>query len=75
MKIRVPHVDLRSDNGSRPITDETGRTIGQILMGKEAGRTVVLFGEKYIGSFETQAECDAFAKGVQAVLNHLTSTE
>jgi hypothetical protein len=63
MKIIVPKVDLRGDNGSRSVDDETGTSIGQLLMGKERGRTIILFDGKYQGTFETQAECDAFAKG------------
>jgi hypothetical protein len=35
-------------------------------------RHVLLF-EKYAGSFDTHKECEAFAKGVQEVLNHMVS--
>jgi hypothetical protein len=73
MEIIVPKVDLRGDDGSRSIDDETGRCVGQLLMGKEEGRTIILFGGKYQGTFKTQAECEAFAKGVQSVLNHVVS--
>jgi hypothetical protein len=30
-----------------------------------------LFNEKYVGQFDTHAECVAFAKGVEVVLNHM----
>jgi hypothetical protein len=39
-------------------------------MAKESGRTIILFG-KYQGTFKSQEECEAFAKGVQTVLNQL----
>ncbi len=74
MKIKLPEVDLRRDGGSRGIDDENGNLVGQILMGKGRGRTVILFG-KYRGDFETQQECQAFADGVAAVLNHMTRME
>ena len=40
---------------------------------RHPSRTISLFGGKYIGQFETHDECYAFAEGVQAVINHLTS--
>jgi hypothetical protein len=36
-------------------------------------RAISLFDDKYWGRFETHEECHAFAKGVEAVLNHVTS--
>lgn len=37
-------------------------------------RLISLFGGKYTGEFDTHEECVAFAKGVEAVLNHMVST-
>ena len=37
-------------------------------------RHISLFGGKYQGDFEEPKECDAFAKGVEAVLNHMAET-
>jgi hypothetical protein len=74
MKIKLPEVDLRRHGGSRSIDDENGNLVGQFLMAKESGRTVILFG-KYRGDFETQQECQAFADGVETVLNHMTRME
>jgi hypothetical protein len=73
MKIQIPLVDLRRQvSGSEPIFDaDTGRDIGAFRYGHQGGRTVSLFDGKYQGSFETHEECCAFAKGVQAVLNHM----
>jgi hypothetical protein len=35
-------------------------------------RHISLFDGKYQGSFEDGEQCEAFAKGVEAVLNHMT---
>lgn len=75
MQIKVPDVDLRADNnGSKSIDDENGILVGQYLFAHNIGRTVVLFG-KYRGDYKTQAECQAFADGVVAVLNHMTTMD
>jgi hypothetical protein len=75
MQIKVPEVDLRRDSGgSCSIDDENGNLVGQLLMEKSRGRTIVLLG-KYRGDFATQQECQAFADGVQAVLNHMTAMD
>jgi hypothetical protein len=75
MKIEIPVVDLRRQmDGVRPITDaETGKTIGILDYGHQSGRAVSLFDGKYRGTFEDHAQCWAFAKGVEAVLNHMVS--
>jgi hypothetical protein len=58
------------------IFDEvTGKCIGTVNIDRYIGkrrvaRTVQLFDKKYSGSFDTHAECVAFVKGVEAVLNH-----
>ncbi len=74
MKIKLPEVDLRRHGGSRSIDDENGNLVGEFLMAKERGRTVILFG-KYRGDFETQQECQAFVDGVTTVLNHMSRME
>ena len=74
MQITLPEIDMRRDGGSRGIDDENGNLVGQILMAKNAGHTIILFG-KYRGDFETQQECQAFADVVAAVLNHMTKME
>jgi hypothetical protein len=73
MKIEMPVMDLRHQmSGGRPIIDsETGRTIGMLYYGHGTGRTVSLFDGKYQGIFEEHTQCWAFAKGVEAVLNHM----
>jgi hypothetical protein len=37
-------------------------------------RHISLFGGKYQGDFKTPEECAAFAKGVEAVLNHMVES-
>jgi hypothetical protein len=71
MRFKIPKVDLRRDGGSLSIDDENGHVAGQLLMGKNDGRTIILLG-KYHGRFQTQEECEAFAQGVEEVLNHMT---
>lgn len=74
MKIIIPNLTNYTNNGSNPITDEQGASVGQLISGKGRGRQIILFG-KYKGYFETQPECEAFCKGVAAVLNHMTTYE
>ena len=74
MQVKLPEVDLRRHRGSRSLDDENGNLVGQFIMDKNRGRTVILF-DKYRGDFETQQECQAFVNGVAAVLNHLTRME
>lgn len=54
----------------------TDKCVGIINIDRYIGkrrvtRTVELFDRKYRGSFDTHAKCVAFAKGVEAVLNHI----
>lgn len=74
MKIKLPEVDLRRHGGSRSIDDENGNLVGQFLMAKERGRTVILFG-KYRGILRPNRNVRAFVDGVTAVLNHMTRME
>jgi hypothetical protein len=80
MDIHVPHIDGRTRiAGTRhPIIDrDSGKRVGILecrqgmtaLNRRYPSRTVSLFDNKYQGSFETHAECVAFAKGVEAVIN------
>ena len=58
----------------------TGKCVGTINIDRYVGkrrvtRTVQLFDRKYSGSFDTHAECVAFVKGVEVVLNHILKTK
>ncbi len=74
MRFVLPKVDLRRDNGSRSIEDQDGNVVGQLLIMQDVGRTIILLG-KYRATFKTQDECAAFARGVEAVISHLTKVE
>lgn len=77
MKFIIPRVDLRDQRtGGRPIVEETtDQTVGQFFYSHGfRNREVSLYG-KYSGSFESHEECVAFARGVAAVLSHMTRVE
>jgi hypothetical protein len=76
MRLSVPKWDIRSHSGlTEGVTDEdSGRCVGSISHSHHPkGRLISLFDGKYVGSFERYDECVAFAKGVEAVLNHMIS--
>ena len=77
MRLKVPKVDLRAqDAGGEAIIDEdTGNIVGLFHYGHQSGRAVKLFDGKYYGEFGSHAECCAFAKGVEAVLNHMVAVK
>jgi hypothetical protein len=81
MRLKVPKIEGHSlmAGGRDDIVDlDSGRTVGFIRTRQGPGtrccpsRDISLYG-KYKGSFETHNECVAFAKGVEAVLNHMVS--
>src|SRR4051794_20079772 len=87
MHLEPPKVDGRTimgDSRHAVVDRETGKSVG-FIRGKQGGWTpggihnpsweISLFGRKYNASFDKHEECCAFAKGVQAVFNHLMSTE
>ncbi|VIO71259.1 hypothetical protein [Bradyrhizobium ivorense] len=82
MDIQVPRIDGRTRMGDIPhsiIDGDTGNEIGTIVCGQGTwltnkrfhSRTISLFNGKFRGSFETHAECVAFAKGVEAAINQM----
>jgi hypothetical protein len=76
MRLKVPYVDLRrvlGSHGESVVDEDTGKSVGQVTYYRGENRTIALFG-KYHGQFKTDEECAAFAKGVEAVLNHMVST-
>jgi hypothetical protein len=55
------------------IDQDTGKTVGFVDAERSPiKRHISLFDGKYQGSFEDGEQCGAFAKGVEAVLNHMT---
>jgi hypothetical protein len=80
MILLVKWVDLRGGYTTpvafrTPIVDEDmGREVGFVDAERSPrNRHVSLFGSKYQADFETPEQCQAFAKGVEAVLNHMTA--
>jgi hypothetical protein len=77
MKLRVYWIDLRGGYTSKVsfrseiIDDHTGKEVGFVDASRSPRqRHISLFGGKYQGDFESPEECTAFAKGIEAVLNH-----
>jgi hypothetical protein len=78
IKLDVPKIR----NGRWPVVDaNTGETVGVLEFNSQVRgipdstgttRRIRLF-DKYEGGFDSHEECVAFAKGVQAVLNHMIS--
>ena len=80
MHLKLERVDTyygRTTSDQYCVLDElTGQSVGTVSIDRHDGRrrltrTVQLFDKKYRGTFETHAECVAFVKGVEAVLNYL----
>ena len=80
MRLKLQRVDARYARTMPTqygVFDEvTGKCVGAVAIDRHVGkrcvfRTVVLFDERYSGSFDTHTECVAFVKGVEAVLNDI----
>lgn len=82
MKLLVQWVDMRGGY-STPVTftthvidEATGAKVGFVEASRSPrARQISLFGGKYSAEFESPEECNAFAKGVEAVLNHMTGVD
>ncbi len=83
MRLLVQWVDMRGGY-TQPVawrTDvidrDTGKVVGFVDSERSpAERHISLFGGKYEGHFSSgnsRQECNAFAKGVEAVLNHIVA--
>jgi hypothetical protein len=82
MKLKVPNFDGRTRMADFPhkvMDSDTDKAIGSIQghQGASLGQSwsISLFDGKYNGAFESHNECVAFAKGVEAVLNHMVSSD
>lgn len=80
MRLLVQWVDMRGGYATQVsfktdvIDQDTGKIVGFVEAERSpAARHISLFGGKYQGDFKSPEQCDAFAKGVEAVLNHLTA--
>ena len=76
MKLKYPWFDGRTVVGRLPqdIVDETTKNNVGFVQQTGDGKDVLLFASKYSGNFKNDDQCYGFMKGVEAVLNHLTST-
>jgi hypothetical protein len=91
MRLKVPWIDSRTRLAAlkQEVVDlDTDKVVGYLetrqgrtrsdSKGSGKGyssRTVSLFDEKYRGTFESHGECVAFAMGVEAVLNNLSTNQ
>jgi hypothetical protein len=82
MRLTVHYVDMRGGYENQTawntdvIDEETGKKVGYVHQeNKPANRYISLFGGKYVGHFADVGRCVAFAKGVEAVLNHAISVD
>ena len=85
MKLLVQWVDMRGGYPTRVmfetdvIDEDTGKKVGFVEAERSpAKRSISLFGGKYKATFNSNVshlECDAFAKGVEAVLNHMVAAD
>jgi hypothetical protein len=80
MQLQVVVVDMRGGYGNSQswttdvIDKETGKVVGFVYQeNKPAKRYISLFDGKYVGHFDDIGRCVAFAKGVEAVLNHMVA--
>jgi hypothetical protein len=82
MKLEPNIVNMTGNHGDCHWTTEikdtdTGQIVGTIVHARSpAKRYVSLFGGKYEGEFtssQSGLECEAFLKGIEAVLNHMVA--
>jgi hypothetical protein len=83
MRLLVQHLDMRGGYQAQEawttqvIDQDTGNIVGWVHHERSpALRFISLFGGKYEAEFSSsnsQLECDAFAKGIEAVLTHMVA--
>jgi hypothetical protein len=77
MQLLLQNIDMRGGDGDSywmtKVTDkDTGKEVGTLRHERSpAVRRISLYGGKYHGKFKTFDECAAFARGVEAVFNHM----
>ena len=79
MRIKVPKVARRGAMATitHQVLDlHTGNPIGYLEIRRQPNAPslyISLFGGNYVGGFGSFGECNAFAQGVESVLNHMGS--
>jgi len=83
MRLLVERAEMRGGDKSSPfslrthvIDQDTGKKVGFVLAeSPPIKRHISLFGGKYQADFKDHEECEAFAKGVEAVLDRMMATD
>jgi hypothetical protein len=80
MKLIMPWAHMRGMKEPEAfygiLDEDSCKDVGTVhLQNLPPRRHVSLFGGKYEGAFTSNAECSAFLKGVEAVLNHMVATD
>jgi len=80
MRLKVPYFDGRKWGYEEIIDEDTGKTVGHIRCNGtgsagDGGIEISLFDKKYRATVNSRPECYGFVKGVEAVLNRITSID
>jgi len=73
MRLVTERINLKGEQaGGTTVEDQdTGRIVGTQTYATNNGRLISLFDGAYKGHFESHEECEAFLRGVEAVINRL----
>jgi hypothetical protein len=75
MQLSFKPFDGRSRNFIEVIDQDSNRVVGQIRSSPGQGIHISLFDQKYVGTVSTYEECLGFVRGVESVLNRMTSAD
>jgi hypothetical protein len=76
MQLSFKPFDGRSRNFIDVIDQDSNRVVGQISSSPgHLGIHISLFDQKYVGTVSTYEECLGFVRGVESVLNRMTSAD
>jgi len=75
MQLSFKPFDGRSRNSIDVIDQDSNRVVGDIRSSPGVGIRISLFDHKYAGTVSTYEECLGFVKGVESVLNRMTSAD
>jgi hypothetical protein len=80
MRLKVPNFDGRKWGYQDIIDEESGKTVGYIRCNgtgftNYGGIEISLFDDKYRTTVNSRSECCGFVKGVETVLNRMTSID
>ena len=80
MRLKIPQFDGRNWGDADIIDEDSGKKVGRIRcdgtgLSDYVGMEISLFDGKYRTSVNSRQECCGFVKGVESVLNRLTSVD